>query len=131
MGGDHRRQPVLGVHGAQQLVQRVGGGLVEVARRLVGKQQRRAHHERARDRDALLFASRQHAGPMLDARGQPHALEQRRCPLPRLCERDAGDPHRHLDVLERREFRQQMMELEDEADVPVPELDQRRITHRR
>jgi hypothetical protein len=35
----------------------VAGGRVEVPRRLVCKQQRRIVGERARDRDALLFAA--------------------------------------------------------------------------
>jgi len=44
-----------------------------------------------------------------------------------LVQRHPGDTHRHLDVLGRVELRQQMVKLEDEAHVPVPELDQRQV----
>ena len=60
-------RPLLAVHLPQQIVQRFGGVLVEIAGRLVGEQQRRAHDQRARDRDALLLAARQHARPVLEA----------------------------------------------------------------
>ena len=56
--GDHRRQPELGVHVAQQAVQGVGGRLVEVAGGLVGQQERRVLHQRPGHRHPLLFAAR-------------------------------------------------------------------------
>ena len=45
------------MHLAQQIVQRVGGVLVEIAGRLVGKEQRRTHHQRPCHRDPLLLAA--------------------------------------------------------------------------
>ena len=44
--------------------------LVEIAGRLVGQQQRRLHHQRPRNRDALLLAAGQLARPMLQTFGQ-------------------------------------------------------------
>ena len=57
--------------------------------------------------------------------------QKRRRPCARLRYRLARDAHGHLDVLERREFRQQVVKLEDETDVAVAELDARGIAHRR
>ena len=93
-------RPLLAVHLAQEIVQRLGGVLVEIAGRLVGEEQRRAHHQRPRDRDALLFAARQHARPVLQPPGQPDALEEPRRALPALAVRPARDPQRHLGVLD-------------------------------
>ena len=42
----------------------------------------------------------------------------------------ARDAHRHFDVLRRIEFRHQMMELKDEADVPVAKPYERGIVER-
>ena len=58
---------------------------------------------------------------MREARCQPHLLQQVPGPIRGLARRQPGDSKRHLRILERTEFRQQMVELEDEADVPVPE----------
>src|SRR5258705_89172 len=65
--------------------------------------------------------------PLLEA----HASQQRRRPMTGVVDGLARDAHRHLDVLERVEFRQQVMELKDEADVAVPELDEGGVVHRR
>ena len=105
----------------------LGGVLVEVAGRLVREQQRGFHDQRARDRDALLLAARQHPRPMLEPLAEPDPRQQaRRARLP-LRRRPPRDAHRHLGVLERGELRQQVMELEHEADVPVPERDELRV----
>jgi hypothetical protein len=45
------------MHLAKQIVQRVGGVLVEVPSGLVGEEQRRAHDQRPRDGDTLLLAA--------------------------------------------------------------------------
>src|SRR5262245_39584892 len=59
------------------------------------------------------------------------ASQQRRRPVTGVVDRLARDAHRHLDVLDRVEFGQQMMKLKDEADVAVPELDELGVAHRR
>ena len=48
---------------------------------------------------------------------EPDAAQQLLGARPRLGHRHPRDPHRHLGVLERGEFRQQVMKLEDEADA--------------
>ncbi len=67
---------MLAVRLAQQGVQIVGRGLVEVPCRLVGQQQRRTRDEGARQRDPLLFAARQRAGPVRESIGQADAAQQ-------------------------------------------------------
>ena len=119
------------MHVAQQGVQGVGGLLVEVARRLVGQQHRRAHDQRARDRNPLLLPARQHPGPMREPFAEPDAAQQLLGARPRLGHRDARDPHRHLGVLERGELRQEVVKLEDEPDAVIPEADDRGIVERR
>ena len=71
----------------KQIMQRVGGALVEVSCRLVGQQQRRAHHQRSRDGDALLLAARHHARSMLRAFTESDARQQFRRPAARLAQR--------------------------------------------
>ncbi len=64
------------MHLPQQLVQRVGGLLVEVAGRLVGQQHRRPHHQRPRHRHPLLLAARQHPRAVGQPLAEPDPPEQ-------------------------------------------------------
>ena len=88
---------------------------VQVARRFVGEHDRRIVGERAGERDALLLAARQLRGIVMRAAGQSDFLEQRRGALPRVG--DAGDFHRHGHVLVRGQRRNEVEELEHEADL--------------
>ena len=56
---------------------------------------------------------------MLQAFGQPDAGQHRGCRAGRFGRVGATDLERHRDVVERTEFRQQVMELVDEAEVQV------------
>ena len=56
----HQRRAGLAVQREHQLDDRLAGREVEAAGRFVGEQHRRPHDEGARQRDALLFAARQH-----------------------------------------------------------------------
>src|SRR5262245_14543599 len=62
---------------------------------------------------------------------QAYSPQQRRRPMTGVVDGLARDAHRHLDVLERVEFWQQMVKLKNETDIAVPELDQRGVAHRR
>ena len=126
MRGNHGGETTLAVHGTKQRMQGVAGRLVEVAGRLVGEHERRRHHQRPRDGHALLLPARQHRGTMIEPLAEADALEQRLRGGAGLDGRTPRDTHRHLGVLERRELRQQVMELEDEPDLRVPERHQRR-----
>jgi hypothetical protein len=120
---DHRPPPVVG-HLAQQpgdLFRRVG---VQVARRLVGQHQGRVGHQGAGHGHALLLAAGELVGPVVGApfqadlvqpfgrprfgRGRPHAVE--------------GDGQGG--VLQRVEHRDEVEELEDEADAAAADFGQ-------
>ena len=107
------------------------GAGVEVAGRLVGEQDRRLGHQRARDRDALLLAARQLVGMMLGRFSRPDRGQRRHRPPPALRRRDAAVvrvQQRQLDVLERRRARQQVEALEHEADLRLRTPPARRAT---
>ena len=83
-------------------------------------------HQRPRHRDALLLAARQHRRDDACSRAaEPTRLEHARAPAARAsASARAADQQRHHHVLQRGELGQQMMELEHEAELPVPELRQ-------
>ena len=95
---------------------------VEVARRLVGEDQRRIVDERARDRDALLLAARELVGVLLRARVEPHELEHLAHSSGPAGARHLLIAQRQLDVLVDVEVGDQVKALEDEAHVPAAEL---------
>ncbi len=133
--GDRRRMRVVRDHHgrlaelvdgvAQQPEDLAARRRVEVAGRLVGEHHRRARDERAGDGDALLLAAgqlrRAVREPVGQADGGGDLLD------PRLVGLDAGELERQDDVLGRRQHREQVEELEDEADVVAAQLRQRRI----
>jgi hypothetical protein len=102
---------------AQDLVARLG---VEVAGRLVGEHHRRLRDQRARHRHALLLA----AGQLGRAVGEPiretNGVDQAAQPL--VVDATAGDRERQHDVLLSREDRDQVEELEDEAELVAAQL---------
>ena len=101
--------------------------LVQVAGGLVGQHQLRFHHQGAGKSHTLLLPSGQLAGEVRRAFGQPH-LGQKLFPArERLGSVRAGDERGHHDVLEGRELRQQVVELEHEPDGPVAEPGQSRF----
>ena len=75
-------------------------------------------HDRARDRDALLLAARELAREVGEAVAEPHQLERRlRARSLRSLPLILTQQQRQLDVLERGQHRNQVVELEDVADV--------------
>ncbi len=61
---------------AQHIQDRLGGRRVELARRLVGEQQRRARRERDGERDALLLAARELVAEGVATSREPDPLQQ-------------------------------------------------------
>ena len=118
---DHRRAVLGGKPGEQ--VDHVGPGLrVEVAGRLVGEHDPGLDDERTRDRDALLLAAGELARQVTGAVGEPDLGEQRLRALAQLVALDPGRREPELDVLERRQRRDQVELLEDEAEGAQPQL---------
>ena len=133
--GDGGRLRVVGHHderlaeGVDRLAQEVEDLLarrrVEVAGRLVGEDDHRLQDERAGDGHALLLASGELRRPVLAPVGRFDLLDDRVVPV--LVHLGAAELEREEDVLLRREHREQVEELEDEADVAPAELRQLRI----
>jgi hypothetical protein len=98
----------------------LGRAAVEVARGLVGHEDRRVADDGARDRHTLLLAPGKLGRVVRQAIREPDHRQRRRRPLPPLGRRQGREQQRQLHVLERRQHRHQVVELEDEADVPRP-----------
>src|SRR5205814_6058268 len=90
---------------------------VEIARGLVGEQQRRVGDDRARDRDALLLPARELPRVVLLAIAEGDDAERRYHVIAALRLREIRQEQRQLHVLERGEHRDEVVQLEDEADV--------------
>ena len=105
--------------------------VVEVGRGLVRKQQRRVERQRARDRDALLLAAGQLAGPVQAAPAEAHLGQQLLGAPARPARGHAGRPQRYLHVLRRGQARHQVERLEDHPDAVAAVLGQRPAAERR
>ena len=121
--GDHH-------HGLAELVDRppqqrqhlLAGPGVQVAGRLVGEHHGGLGHQRPRNRHALLLAAGQLGRPVRQAVAEVDRAHE-------LVEQlgvavAPGDRQRQADVLLRAQHRQQVEELEDEADLVAPQLGQ-------
>ncbi len=113
------RLAVVAVERLQQVEDLVAGLAIEIAGRLVAEQQRRVGDDRAGDADALFLAARQ-LPRIVVARARrarrPTAPSARACL--RSADRQLRQQQRQLDVARRGQHRQQVVQLEDEADVP-------------
>jgi hypothetical protein len=101
----------------QQRQHLAGGARIEVAGRLVGEDQRRAVHQRARDRHPLQLAARQRSRP---ARPKPARPTRSSSACVRGACSPAGTPPSSSgtrDVLRHGQRRQHVKGLEDEADA--------------
>ena len=120
----------LAVQAREQLEHLLCGDAVEVARRLVADDQLRIGGERARDRDPLLLTTRELGRQVVELVPEPHELEVVPRTLEALALRAApGKVERQHGVLERRQRRQQLEELEDDPDVRAPPDGQLLLAH--
>ena len=130
MGG-HQGGEAGGADQRDQDAEDVGGGVrIEVAGGLVGEQQARAVGHRARDGDALLLAARELGRPVQEALPQAEEAQELARPLAGLALRQPADELRHHHVLQGREFRQEVVELVDEAHLLAPQAGALGIPHR-
>ena len=121
MGRDQGRKPGCPDDGVERLENMDSGFRIEIAGRLVGEQYCWAVGDCAGNRDPLLLAAGQFGRPVFSAPGWAEVMQQLRGALLRLAPGKPGDHLRQHDIFERRKFRQQMMELIDEADLAAPE----------
>src|SRR5262245_49027777 len=97
----------------------VGGRLpVEVAGRLVGDDEHRIGHQRARDRHALLLAAGKLGGVVAHAIGEADERQHGLDVLASRAPAEGSKGQRQLDVLERGQHRHQVVKLEHEPDRP-------------
>ncbi len=108
----------------------LGRRRVEVARRLVGEENRRPVHQRAGDGDALALATREFVGAMRRAIAELDAFERFHRALLPLGGTRAGVHQRELDIVQCRRARQEVERLEDEPDLLVPDARELVVLHR-
>ena len=114
VGDEHERRAARPIDPEQEVDDVPPGRAVEVPRRLVRQQQRRIVRQRPRDGDPLLLTAGELRRIVVPPAREADFLQQRA--RPRRRARHPGDLHRHQDVLERRQRREQVEELEDEPD---------------
>lgn len=105
--------------GVKRCADSVAGRFVEIARRLVSEDEAWFFYQRARQSDALLLAARKMIDRMRRAFFQPDSFQCCCRALPTLSGRHAADEERERDVFQRRQVRQQVMKLKDEAHFRV------------
>src|SRR6187402_1366356 len=121
--GDHHHRLAELVHRLAQQPQDVGARLrVEVAGRLVGEDDRLLADQRPGDGDALLLAAGELGGAVGAAVLEADGADQLVDPL--LVGLAAGDRERQHQVLLGGEDREQVEELEDEAELVAAQLGQ-------
>ena len=106
---------------------REAGRGVEVARRLVGHEDRRIRDERPRDRHTLLLPAAQLARSMPGAVAEADPVEHGQGAIPAVGARDPLIEERDLDVLRDRELGDQVERLEDESDPPAADAAERAV----
>ncbi len=116
MGGDQQRGADLmeGFEYRHDLVRIIR---VKIAGRLVGKQDGRAVHDGARDAQALLLAAGKRDRVGFFALEQPDLVERGAHPLGALAMVEAADLQRQHHVVEHVAVEQQLVVLEDDAEV--------------
>src|SRR5436190_9537957 len=111
---DEDQRQAFAVELAEQFHHRLRHLGIQIAGRLVRPHDARPPRQRPRDGDPLLLAARQLGGPAVEPVCEPDALEGR--PRSRACFVlfHAREQQRQLDVLRRREHRNEVERLEDE-----------------
>jgi hypothetical protein len=114
---DDDRRPSAGRF-PEEIEDRFRRGRVEVAGRFVGQDHGGRIRQCPGDGHALLLPAGQCRGKLVGLVGDLDSRQQLQCALAPLARRiGAAEVHRQHDVLHRRERRQELEELEDEADV--------------
>jgi hypothetical protein len=114
VGHDDERRVLLRLLRKQKIHDLLAGRFIEIAGRLVGKNERGLGRKRTRERDPLLFAARKLRRIMMNAGTQADAFKFAFSALERVGA--AGKFERHRDVFERGHGRDQMEGLKYDPD---------------
>src|ERR1017187_4471728 len=98
-----------------QFKHRLCRAAVQVSSRLIGQQELRLDNESPGQSHALLFSTRKFARAMMGTWTQSHLLQPLRSCFFSLAGHRTPEQEWHCHVLQRRELRQQVVELPDEA----------------
>ena len=120
MGDDDDGHSVLRVEALEHVYYLLAGAAVQVSGGLVGQQDRGLLGQRPGYAHPLLLAAGQLRRPVLDPVSQADAVQGVEGPSPPVL--PVAVEHRQLDVLQRAQTGQQAVGLEDEPDLPVPDL---------
>ena len=115
MGDQHDRLAQALARVPQEIEDLGSGGVVQVAGRLIGEQDRGLGGQCTRQRDPLLLAGGELVRALPGKGREAHQLEERIHPLPMLGKRFAGNQERECHVLRHVQERDQVEELEDES----------------
>ena len=118
----HDDRSAFPVQRAQQFHHLLAVHRVEVARRLVGEDQRLVTHDRARNRNPLLLSARQLTRHVFRTVRDTHPVHYLLDALPALRRRHIVIEQGEFDVFRDIQFVDQVKALEDEADVHLANL---------
>ncbi len=120
VGHEHNDAALVERSSLEQEVRDARRGLaVQVAGRLVAKQEAGGPDQGARDRDPLLLSAREFSREVVEPARQPYPVEERRRPRAVILARFRKRGREH--VLEGRALRQEAVVLEHEADPVAAE----------
>ena len=114
---DQHHSMALGVQLAEDLHHLFAGMRIQRTCGFVGEDHRATIHQRTRNRNALLLAARELAREMLHTLAQTQPRQQGGCPCMACFGRHAGVDRRHLHIAQCSQIGQQVVALEDEAEV--------------
>ena len=118
MGDEHQRRAGFELALEQQTGNRFRCFSIEIAGRLVGKEDLRLRGHRTGDRHALLLSTRKLGRIMVKPMAKADRLKLSGGPFKRLVV--SGKFQRHGDIFQRRHGRQQVKSLQDDADMAAP-----------
>ena len=129
MGDQHERAAEIAVEGHDEVDDLFARRGIQIARGLVGEQERWPPRHRAGHRHPLLLSAGKLDGIVMPPLGQPHIVEQGARPLHRA--RLAAELERHGHVLEGAQGRDEVKGLEHVADGVATEAGQLVFAKRR
>jgi hypothetical protein len=127
MRGDDECRLTLRTKSEQQIHDLLARVRVEVASRFVRENRFRIVDESARDGDALLLTAGKFSGPMIHPFAETHALEQLAAAFSRFFCRHTRHAGGQGNIFQRVEFGKQVVGLEHETNLDVPQVCQGRV----